>query len=57
MYRVRGMTLGTVDLSTGLVSHQVIEFNSLAWAEDVGFTVTPPASGGGEKKVKREFQS
>ena len=52
-YRVRGMTLGTVDLSTGLGSHQVIEFNSLAWAEDVGFTVIPPSS----KKVKREFQS
>ena len=51
MFRVRGVTIGTYDTETGLVSKQVVEFNSLAWAQDVGFTVTPPSM-----KARREIQ-
>jgi hypothetical protein len=43
-YRVRGVTIGTYDTETGQVSKQVIEFNSLAWAADTGYTITPPAN-------------
>jgi hypothetical protein len=43
-YRVRGVTIGTYDTTTGQVSKQVVEFNSLAWAADTGYTITPPAN-------------
>lgn len=43
-FRVRGMTLITVDNSSQVVE-QYVEFNSLAWAIDIGFNVTPPAGG------------
>lgn len=41
---VNGVTIAKVN-SDKKIYHQYIEFNSLAWAIDVGFTVTPPAGG------------
>lgn len=43
-FRVRGFTLITVD-SYNKVIEQYVEFNSLAWAADIGFNITPPAGG------------
>jgi hypothetical protein len=43
-FRVRGMTLITVD-QDNKVAEQYVEFNSLAWAIDIGFNVTPPTTG------------
>lgn len=43
-YRVRGFTLIKVD-ENKQVAYQYVEFNGLAWALDIGFTVTPPAAG------------
>ncbi len=40
---IRGVTIITVD-GNSQVTHQYVEFNSLAWAENIGFSVTPPAS-------------
>ncbi|KAK5094448.1 hypothetical protein LTR70_004116 [Exophiala xenobiotica] len=49
---IQGFTLIKLN-SAGLINYQYVEFNSLAWAENSGYTVTPPttgpfASGGGE---------
>ncbi|RVX74168.1 hypothetical protein B0A52_02000 [Exophiala mesophila] len=43
-YRVRGFTLIEVDQNKQ-VAYQYVEFNGLAWALDIGFTITPPATG------------
>ena len=44
---IQGFTLGKVN-SDGQIYYQYVEFNSLAWAEDIGFTVIPPAGGIGK---------
>ena len=41
---IQGFTLATVN-SAGLINYQYVEFNSLAWAENSGYTVTPPTTG------------
>jgi hypothetical protein len=41
-FRVRGFTLITVDPASCQVVQQYVEFNSLAWAIDIGFEVTVP---------------
>ncbi|KAJ9614996.1 hypothetical protein H2200_001070 [Cladophialophora chaetospira] len=51
--RVRGMTYTQVNADKQVISENV-EFNSLTWAENLGFTVTPPAGG---EKVKREWKA
>lgn len=42
--RIRGVTIITVADNKQVV-HQYVEFNSLAWAENIGFNITPPAGG------------
>lgn len=42
--RIHGFTLGKVN-DAGKIYYQAVEFNSLTWATDIGFTVTPPTSG------------
>ena len=41
-YRIRGMTLITVDANSSIVE-QYVEFNSLAWGANIGFNITPSA--------------
>lgn len=41
---VQGFTLATIN-EAGLIDYQYVEFNSLAWATNAGFTVTPPTEG------------
>ncbi|KAK5937864.1 hypothetical protein PMZ80_009993 [Knufia obscura] len=41
---IQGFTLVKVN-SAGLINYQYVEFNSLAWAENSGYTVTPPTTG------------
>lgn len=43
-YRVRGFTLATFN-DAKQVAEQYVEFNGLAWAADIGFTITPPPCG------------
>jgi hypothetical protein len=43
-YRIEGVTIIKVN-SDKKVYYQKVIFNSLAWAENIGFTVIPPAGG------------
>lgn len=45
--RVNGFSKIAVDLSRSVqpVVRQDVEFNSLAWAADSGFTIIPPTTG------------
>jgi len=42
--RIRGFDYFLVN-SKGQIYEEYVEFNSLAWAEDTGFNVTPPTTG------------
>ena len=44
VYPVKGMNQFTVDPKTGQISQSNIEFNSIAWGTDIGFTCTPPGA-------------
>lgn len=41
---IQGFTLGKIN-SQGKIYYQHVEFNSLAWAQNVGFSVNPPQGG------------
>ncbi|KAK5069579.1 hypothetical protein LTR51_008412 [Lithohypha guttulata] len=41
---IQGITLGKIN-AAGKIYYQYVEFNSLAWAENSGYKVTPPTSG------------
>ena len=51
--RVKGFSLLVVDDTSQVVEYYV-EFNSYQWAENIGFTITPPMDGG--EKVKRSLK-
>lgn len=41
---VKGFNKITVDVSTGRILATDLEFNSVAWGRDIGWTCTPPPS-------------
>lgn len=41
-YTAKGISTFTVDPCTGQIKLAFLEFNSIAWGRDIGWTCTPP---------------
>ncbi|KAM7185511.1 hypothetical protein V8F20_011767 [Naviculisporaceae sp. PSN 640] len=49
IYPVKGINTFLVDACTGQIKATYIEFSSIAWGVDIGWTCAPPAAGSGSQ--------